>query len=388
MPIIDTQNQDSAFPRNTAADSMTHFSAAMQNMVPLILEYKRRQADAKSLGETLGVPKDQLPAGIQGLYDAPVGKVRQYSEMLGPGGLSTLLKSGNQTVPLMYDPASGKFVMGGDGAAPAGPAGAGGPDGHNAAPPVPTSLVPMRGATTKDAINALKEKPKGGLTPEQIMATAEGVKSGKIAVSQLPGFGTNSLKSAVVAELAHQGVDIASLDLDFQAKKDYLKTVNSPGFQQTYKLLKAVGPNLDTVVRLSNKIDRTQFKMLNRAQLSVMNNSGDKDVAAFAAAGIEVADQVAKILQGGGTGSATSDAKLKQANDILSGDYTPEQYAEVALTVKSLLKERDKAMSINTMQTLGGQGKIKAEPAMRFKQLIKSGKSEAQAYKAMADEGY
>lgn len=369
MPIFDNGG-GSPFPRNAGLDALTQTNQGMQNLLPMILEYKKMQADKMPLGQMLGVSQDQMPGGLKSFYNTPVGKMKQFAGMLGPSGLHALMMGNTNFV---FDNKTGSFQVLPEGQAPT------------------EDQSPVQGAKAGDVVKAMaKPKPPAGPTPEQVAQVADAVMNKKQAFSKLPGFGANSLKSAVAIELAHRGADVTGLDLDYQAKQDYLKTVNSSGFQQTYKLLAAVGPNLDNLVKMSGKLDRTQFKQINRAQLEIMKQSGSKEAAAFGVGAIEVGDQIAKILQGGGTGSATSDKKLQQANDILSGNYSIDQFQAIAKTMKDLLGEREKAMKTMNVQTLGNQTapKIKVDPAKRFQQLIKAGKTKAQAYAILAEEGH
>jgi hypothetical protein len=61
-----------------------------------------------------------------------------------------------------------------------------------------------------------------------------------------------------------------------------------------------------------------------------------------------VGDEVAKILQGGGTGSATSDAKLRQAGDILSAADSPKSIAAALKEISTLIGYRRTALTRGT----------------------------------------
>lgn len=91
---------------------------------------------------------------------------------------------------------------------------------------------------------------------------------------------------------------------------------------------------------MSDKITRTEFPAINNAAAWSRLASGDPAMAGYKAAVTEVADQVAKILQGGGSGAGTSDAKLKEAQSLLSSGFTKAQIKEVASTLRTLLANR------------------------------------------------
>ena len=72
--------------------------------------------------------------------------------------------------------------------------------------------------------------------------------------------------------------------------------------------------------------------------------TGDPKIAAYNTVVLEVADQVAKILQGGGTGNGTSDAKLKQAQEMFDKSFTKDQITAIAGELAPLLGNRQKAL--------------------------------------------
>lgn len=135
-----------------------------------------------------------------------------------------------------------------------------------------------------------------------------------------------------------------------QADRDY-KFAQRPQTQDTLKYLSSLvgndekdGGNLGELKRLSNSINRTSFPALNDAAAWARFNTGDPSIAAYYATATEVADQVAKILQGGGTGSGTSDAKLAQANALFQKGFSKAQFNAVLNAITPLLKNRAKSI--------------------------------------------
>ncbi len=104
------------------------------------------------------------------------------------------------------------------------------------------------------------------------------------------------------------------------------------------------GGNLDELVSQSDNIPRTQLPPLNDTIAWSKLKTGDARYASYYAAATEVSDQVAKILQGGGSGGNTSDAKLKQAKELFDIGFTPDQVKAVASTLKTLLVNRKESM--------------------------------------------
>jgi hypothetical protein len=100
--------------------------------------------------------------------------------------------------------------------------------------------------------------------------------------------------------------------------------------------------NLTSVVNLSDKLSRSDFPPINAVDQWAKLSAGHDDVAAYRAGLLEVSDQIAKILQGGGTGNATSDSKLKDAQGLLDKNFNSRQIRSVALELRELLANRKK----------------------------------------------
>lgn len=95
--------------------------------------------------------------------------------------------------------------------------------------------------------------------------------------------------------------------------------------------------NLGQLVMKSDQIKRTSFPALNDAAAWARLETGDKSIVGYRALAIEVADKIAKILQGGSTGNGTSDAKLQQASELFKTGFTKGQIREVSTTMRDAL---------------------------------------------------
>ena len=98
--------------------------------------------------------------------------------------------------------------------------------------------------------------------------------------------------------------------------------------------------NLTSVVNLSDKLKRSDFPALNAVEQWAKLSAGNPEIAGYRAGLLEVSDQIAKILQGGGTGNATSDNKLKDAQSLLDKNFNAKQIRSVALELRELLANR------------------------------------------------
>jgi hypothetical protein len=101
--------------------------------------------------------------------------------------------------------------------------------------------------------------------------------------------------------------------------------------------------NLAQVVQMSRQLGNTQFPPLNDVAQWARMSAGSPVVAAYRSALLETSDQIAKILQGGGGGA--SDAKLKQGQEILNGNFNAKQIEAVAdKSLRPLLANRKAEM--------------------------------------------
>lgn len=100
--------------------------------------------------------------------------------------------------------------------------------------------------------------------------------------------------------------------------------------------------NLGTVVGLSDKLGRSNFPPLNAVEQWAKLSAGNSQIAAYRGALVETSDQIAKILQGGGSGNGTSDTKLKDAQELLSKNFNVQQIKDTAATLRDLLANRKK----------------------------------------------
>jgi hypothetical protein len=98
--------------------------------------------------------------------------------------------------------------------------------------------------------------------------------------------------------------------------------------------------NLDLLIQYSNKVNRTDFPALNNVAAWAKLESGNTDIIKLHNAAVDAADQFANIMSGGGSGSATSDAKIKQGMDMFSQKFSKDQMKASASSVKDMLNNR------------------------------------------------
>lgn len=219
------------------------------------------------------------------------------------------------------------------------------------------------GKQKQDVIDVAQGKKQVSINPDMendSMTQAIGLVEGTIDPSQLSKrsatYGhTLALANKYSIDTYNRPFNIA------QASSDY-KFATNPQTQNTLKHLNSLtGPdnksgNLEELIKISDSINRTEFPSLNDAASWARLETGDPQMAAFHATAIEVADQVAKILQGGG-GNQTSDMKMKQSLEIFDKRFTKEQVRAISTTMRNLLANRKNNMIGSNrylMQQYGG----------------------------------
>lgn len=196
-----------------------------------------------------------------------------------------------------------------------------------------------------------------GKSPGQdtVTSLAQQLVQGNLAPSELSKRATGSVSYNDVLKAADD-YSMATYGKHFsiaQADRDYKFAVR-PQTQDTLNYLGSLigsddgtgnitGGNMDELVTLSNDIGRTNFPAINDAAAWARFSAGDPKIAEFQSVATEVADQVAKILQGGGN-AGTSDAKLQQAVNLFNTSFSKAQLVGVVNSLKPLLTNRAKSM--------------------------------------------
>jgi hypothetical protein len=151
------------------------------------------------------------------------------------------------------------------------------------------------------------------------------------------------LAAADAYSMAHYGkhYDIAKADADF---KEAGQVRNTFEFMNSLTGVGGQGGTLQQLLSLSAKLPRTDFPALNDAIAWGRLETGNPTMAAYHVLMTEVADQVGKVLQGGGPGAATTDTKLKQAQKMFDTGFSNDSLIEVAKTMNEALNTRKNSL--------------------------------------------
>jgi len=143
---------------------------------------------------------------------------------------------------------------------------------------------------------------------------------------------------------------VAQLDpsFDWQNAEANYQFGKAPGTQSTIKFLDNVKGTIPMVRAMVKKMEMSDYKFINKMDLAIRGQTGDTDAAAFDFMTTLLADELGKILQGGGTGNSTSDAKLKQAKDLMATEMSPSQWQGVLDTAEHMLSVRRDTLTKGT----------------------------------------
>jgi hypothetical protein len=212
-------------------------------------------------------------------------------------------------------------------------------------PEVRASLLSSR--ATAEAMRKMQESQQP--TPEQAKQVATDVVAHRIAPEQLAslfgGFGTSGQAFKRMVYLEAKKLDP---EFDFEAASAEYVLTKSPGFQNTVRYMDSVQESIPLVIDRAKTLANGDVRSINSLLNAGKNQFNNVDLKRFQTDALLVADEIAKILQGGGTGSGTSDAKLSQAQKILTETDSPAAIAAALGDVNQLIGFRRKALTRGT----------------------------------------
>jgi hypothetical protein len=291
-----------------------------------------------STGQT-GKMDDQARAELTGSLRTLQNQMRT-ARTVAQTGFQKLGFQGGGGQPSQASPAGGAAPQNGATAAPAQP-GAASPA---AAPGVPAQGGGPAGGAANAAPSADGPRPTN---PDQ--ANAWDLVNHRVSPSQLKASlgGRGMQKSAQWNRIKAAAY---KMDPDFneeQADADYAYS-KTPGFQSTVRYMDSVQESMPQLQAAADGLANGNVRSINALLNAGKNQFNNIDLKKFQADRALVGDEIAKILQGGGTGGGTSDAKLKQAQDLLSGSDSPQAIAATLKEVQSLIGYRRDSLTRGT----------------------------------------
>jgi len=137
-------------------------------------------------------------------------------------------------------------------------------------------------------------------------------------------------------------------DFSFEEAESEYQLTKSPAFQNTVRYMDSTIESMPRVQAAANRLANGRVRAINALLNAGKNQVNNVDLKKFKTDVLFVADEIAKILQGGGTGSGTSDAKLRQASEILSASDSPAAIAGALEEAAAMMGNRRRALTRGT----------------------------------------
>jgi hypothetical protein len=186
-------------------------------------------------------------------------------------------------------------------------------------------------------------------TAEQAASVADDVVHHRLGPEQLATLFSTRGKEGMQFKLA-VATEAKKLDPTFnweQASAEY-QLSKSPNFQNTVRYIDTVVESIPRLNETAKKLANGQFKSINDLANAAKGQFNDTDLKAFKTDAVLVGDEIAKILQGGGTGNGVSDGKLKQAQELMSTSDSVPAIAAAIKEVQFLIANRRASLTRGT----------------------------------------
>lgn len=232
--------------------------------------------------------------------------------------------------------------------------------------PKTKAITDLSGNPIENPAARIKPVPtQASVTIQQGATDAKSIADAIVAGDQPPSVqGLYRLAGPVRAELAKQGYDMTKANLDWEATKKHLSTLN--GAQQT-RLRQAIGTasdSLGVIEDLAQQWDGGKFPLLNKANLVLAKNGALGPQAQQIATNLEaqitdVTSELGNVYMGG---NSPTDHALSLAGKNLSADWTKDQLMSAIKLARTNLQIRNNSIT-NAGAVLSG-GPPKTAPAV------------------------
>jgi hypothetical protein len=136
----------------------------------------------------------------------------------------------------------------------------------------------------------------------------------------------------VRAELARRGVPIAKMEMDWNATKRYMATLNGPQQVRLRQAIETAGDSLDKIQGLYDEWQKlapvSGFKLANHGALVAMKNLPGRAGAVANSLDAQIADLTSELGNVYMGGNSPTDHSLKLAQQNLSSDWGPDAFQE------------------------------------------------------------
>jgi hypothetical protein len=200
---------------------------------------------------------------------------------------------------------------------------------------------------TADLTQAMKQIQIGQApTQDDAKRIADHILNHELAPSQISevrGRGNGALGVMIEREISKKDPHFSWQ----QADSDYAYS-KSPALQSTLRNMDAATSSMARLQTNADTLDNGNIRSINSLMKLGKSQFNNVDLKRFQTDVTLVGDEIGKIMQGGGTGSGVSDAKLKQAQGIFKDTDSPKAIRTALQEVQSIIGYRRQAMSRGT----------------------------------------
>ena len=212
-------------------------------------------------------------------------------------------------------------------------------------PEVRASLLATRALASAMHQMQLNQQP----TPESARAVAQDIIAHRMSPEQMSSmFGGFGPTGQVFKRMVYGEAKKLDPEFNFEQASAEYGFAKSPGFQNTVRYMDGLLNSLPRLQDAANKLNNGSVKSINSLINAGKSQFNSVDLKAFNTDRTLIGDEVAKILQGGGTGSGTSDKKLEQAQKIFGESDDPAVIAAAIKEVYPLIGNRRSTLTRGT----------------------------------------
>lgn len=201
----------------------------------------------------------------------------------------------------------------------------------------------LDGVTLKPPGENDKFAPKGGKDPTVIKHLADGIESGRQPPATTGLYGTGP---EVKAELEARGFNLQKAQMEADAAKKQIATLNGPQMVRFVGLAKSVDSTIDEVRNISKELEQSGVPLWNRAKMQAyMQTNGNSPqgqlYTRYVGAVNTLKEEFANLANGG---YAPTESAWKLANEQINGDYGVKQLGSALTEVQRLIRYRVQAI--------------------------------------------
>lgn len=206
------------------------------------------------------------------------------------------------------------------------------------------------------------EQMKAGQQPtaEDAKTVADDLVNHRQSPSQVKlMFGTRGQEGQAFMLKVNTAAKAMDPTFNYEEAESSYQLAKSTGFQNTVRYMDSALESIPRLEQNAKNLGNGTFRTLTQIANAAKNQFNDTDLKRFKTDALLVGDEIAKILSGGGTGSATSDAKLKQATEIVGASDSVPAIAAAMQEVQALMGNRRRALTRGTYM----EGTAAAKPS-------------------------